>query len=194
MQQGEQITLTFDLKTRDGSPYIVSNQLKNPYYILTITSAHLAQADRYVLNRWCEVPADNCFYCTKPITLSLTVPVSSVNSITQVLKTNEQRNDALSHGGYDSYAIYIVDDKYYRWETTSGTTGKLVSYNENVFSVTFTPEITENWTGRDFTYDIKLIDGNKVEGDYRPISIIDFSQIILAPTKLIVDAKLNIGG
>lgn len=195
MQQGEQITLTFNLRTKDGSPYIVSSELKNPYYLLTIVSAHLAQQDRYVLNRWCKIASPNdtpvAFYCTKPVE---TTDITNIpNGLSEAV---QQEVASLASKGvtYDNYAVYAYTSndktKYYRWDSTSV---KAIEY-ENILSVTFMPETTNEWTGRDFTYGIILVSGEADNEGPRPIKNIDYSQVILAPTKLIVDAKLNIGG
>lgn len=191
MQQGEQITLTFNLRTKDGSPYIVSSELNNPYYVITIASTHLAQQDRYVLNRWCKIEkitnTPTTFYCTKSI------PVSDITNIPNGLPETI-RNDIISLANkgitYDNYAIYSYNGKYYRWDSD---VEKAIEY-ENILSVTFLPSTTNEWTGRDFVYGIILVSGEIDITGVKPLKNIEYSQVILAPTKLIVDAKLNIGG
>lgn len=193
LTQGEQITLDFLLQNKDGSPYIISNKLKNPYFLVTVASSQYEQSDRYVLNKWCDIKGYFRFYTTQPIAISSTdgFPVNLPDSVKQDVISN-------NNGDYSTYAVwYTVDNNdnktYYRW---AGTT--FIKY-ECRFIVTFKPEVTEQWTGRNFIYEIKLIDG-EVNKDYtvsngkRPIINYNFVQTILDSTKLSVTPNINNGG
>ena len=193
MTQGEQITLDFLLQNKDGSPYIISNKLKNPYFLVTVASSQYEQSDRYVLNKWCDAKGYFRFYTTQPIAISsiANFPTNLPDYIKQDVIDN---ND----GDYTTYAVwYTIDSNdnktYYRF-----TGNAFVEYDCR-FVVTFTPDITEEWTGRNFVYEIKLVDG-ETNAEYtlnngkRPIVNYNFVQTILGPTKLSVEPNINKGG
>lgn len=193
LTQGEQITLDFLLQNKDGSPYIISNKLKNPYFLVTVASSQYEQSDRYVLNKWCDAKKYYTFYTTQPIAISSTkgFPANLPDAVKQDVISN-------NNGDYSTYAVwYTIDSNdnktYYRW------TGTAFTKYECRFVITFTPEVTEQWTGRNFIYEIKLVDG-EVNNDYtvsngkRPIVNYSFVQTILDSTKLSVKPNINNGG
>lgn len=55
VHRGETFTLDMNIKNRDGSPYILSKDLKNQYLLLSIASSKYSQANGYSSARWLEL-------------------------------------------------------------------------------------------------------------------------------------------
>ena len=53
---GETFGLNFEFKNRDGSPYIISSSLNNPYFLLSISNTKFKQDERYLVNHWSIMP------------------------------------------------------------------------------------------------------------------------------------------
>ena len=55
VHRNETFTLDKIVQNRDGSPYIVSAELENPYWLLTVSSTRYDQKDRYIQNWWLDL-------------------------------------------------------------------------------------------------------------------------------------------
>ena len=195
VQQGEAFTLDFFLRNKDGSPYIVSRQLKNPYYLVTVSSmsTNSNKDKRYLLNKWCKITADR-FYVTTPVHIT---GVSSFNFTAMKSKANADGCTVAN------YAVYYTTDSngnvtYYKYTGTDDAaynSAKMVPY-ENNFVVSFSTDVTIDWTEHMYMYGIQLVDGDNnpdfVSGtESRPLLNAESVQSILPPTQMIVTNNIN---
>lgn len=68
--RGETFTVDKVLRNKDGSPYIISNELPNPYLLLSVSSSEYAQKDRIIRNYWLSLENFPRFTLTQPINSS----------------------------------------------------------------------------------------------------------------------------
>ena len=69
VHRNETFTMDKLIQNRDGSPYIISFDLENPYWLLTVASTRYDQKDRYIQNWWLDLSSYLRFKSTTPINL-----------------------------------------------------------------------------------------------------------------------------
>ena len=69
VHRGETFTIDKFIQNRDGSPYIVSSQLNNLYWVLSVSSTLYDQRNRYVKNWWLSLKDTKKFFLTVPINI-----------------------------------------------------------------------------------------------------------------------------
>lgn len=197
IHQGESFTIDKLIENIDGSPYIISNKLANPYFLLTVSTSKYAQSNRYVKNYWLDLKNFPRFLSTQPINLSS-------------IKTAADSNDSIYtdfpdslpkgyiNGLYvefdkaDDAVFYLTDEhgkrayKYYCTEKdSSGNERGWIDYRCRLIKH-FTSEDTEQWIAQSYVYSIRLVSGLAAISGDRPLSKIDNTVDILEPTKLSV--------
>ena len=68
--RGETFTIDKVLKNSDGSPYIISNELRNPYLLISVTDTQYGQANRFYRNYWLSLEDYPRFTLTNPLDAS----------------------------------------------------------------------------------------------------------------------------
>ena len=194
VERGEEWTYDVYFQNRDGSPYIVSNQLTNPYILVTIASSKYTQNGRYIANFWNNVTeAYKTFYCTQPIELSGTTMPTPANGLSPEIIQDIQAK----HQTYGTYAVY-------KWVDTNGMaqykywndeTDEYEDYDFH-FVMTFPTDITNEWIEQNYVFGVKLV-GGTANADYnpevdgsRPIATVDGVQVLVAPMQLIVTSNI----
>lgn len=176
VHRGESFTIDRLLVNKDGSPYIISNQLLNPRFVITVSDSKYSQSNRYVKRYLLDLSDFPKFLCTQPIDL-LSIKVSS-DSLES--KYSDFPNESLS--GYidgqlvefdksDDAVFFITENgkktyKYFdgeKWLNYSCRIVKSFIYNDTI-----------EWSSQDYLYSIILEDDSGV--------IVP----ILSPTKLSV--------
>lgn len=194
VERGEEWTYDVYFQNRDGSPYIVSNQLTNPYILVTIASSKYTQNGRYIANFWNKVTeAYHTFYCTQPIELSgITMPTPE-----EGLSREIQLDIQAKHQTFGTYAVYKWVDtngaaQYKRW---NDDTAAYEDYDFH-FVMTFPTDITNQWIEQNYVFGVKLVAGtanadynSEVDGS-RPIATFDGVQVLVAPMQLIVTSNI----
>lgn len=162
VHRGESWTLSKKIRNKDGSPYIISNALTNPYWLITISSQLYTENDRYVLNKWLDLSDFLRFHYTRPMRLKDINLDYNFNNIS--IPTGYEGDET---SGYANIAIfYDIDNdgviSYKYWEYINNIEGdydgQWVDY-ECPIVTTFTTEITKNWYEQNYYYNIVLIDG-----------------------------------
>ena len=192
VERGEEWTYDVYFQSRDGSPYIVSNQLTNPYILVTIASSKYTQNGRYIANFWNNVTeAYKTFYCTQPIELSGTTMPTPENGLSREI----QDDITAKNQTYSTYAVYKWVDpngvaQYKYW---NGTAYEDYDFH---FVMTFPTDITNEWIEQNYVFGIKLV-GGTANADYnpevdgsRPIVTFDGVQVLVAPMQLIVTSNI----
>lgn len=184
--RGESFNYNVKIVNNDGSPYVISNMLRNPYFLLTVASTKYAEHDRYLHNYWCKI--DNSyrrFYCTTPIELAdeTQAPENALNALelTDYVKYIQQGGTA------ETYSVYKINDEYKYWD------GEAYQFYELSFTITFLPVDTINWVEQEYEFGMKLIDGNEayVKNDKRPLRNYNYMQKINVPSKIIVTSNIS---
>lgn len=203
VHRNESFTIDKIIQNRDGSPYIISSELKNPYFVITVSSTLYPTDDGYTFHAWLpiSVPRFNC-----------TVPVN-------IRDFKQMNGDDAYPNGFDSMpgfpAAYLNDvntefeegDALFYYDDENGNRiYKYGAYNDKgefewrdyecriVYK--FLQEITSQWIERSYYYGIELIDGSakaEVKDNDRPIDNINEVIPILEPTKLSVLSNLKGG-
>lgn len=192
VERGEEWTYDVYFQNRDGSPYIVSNQLTNPYILVTIASSKYTQNGRYIANFWNKVTeAYHTFYCTQPIELTGSTMPTPENGLSRDIQLDIQAKNQT----YSTYAVY-------KWVDTNGVAqykywnGTAYEDYDFHFVMTFPTDITNEWIEQNYVFGIKLVGGTanpdynpEVDGS-RPIATFDGVQVLVAPMQLIVTSNI----
>ena len=194
VERGEEWTYDVYFQNRDGSPYIVSNQLTNPYILVTIASSKYTQNGRYIANFWNNVTeAYKTFYCTQPIELTGATMPTPENGLSREI----QDDITAKNQTYSTYAVYkwvdpngVAQYKYWNEDTAA--------YEDYDFHLvmTFPTDITNEWIEQNYVFGVKLV-GGIANADYnpevdgsRPIATFDGVQVLVAPMQLIVTSNI----
>ena len=192
VERGEEWTYDVYFQNRDGSPYIVSNQLTNPYILVTIASSKYTQNGRYIANFWNSVTeAYHTFYCTQPIELSGATLPTPENGLSREIQLD-------IHAKNQTYSTYAV----YKWVDSNGVAqykywnGTAYEDYDFHFVMTFPTDITNQWIEQNYVFGVKLVAGTantdynpEVDGS-RPIATFDGVQVLVAPMQLIVTSNI----
>lgn len=167
---------TFDIdkiiKYQDGSPYIVSNKLNNPYILVSVASTIYAQKDRKVYNKWLSLKDTPMFTNTTPINLKSLMTeangnISRYNSFNDItmLQTIDGLPDILAYGYVGNYIFYYTPrDAVFYIEDEEGI--RTYKYWDNGWKdyefrivTSFGIDMTSEWTGQNYVYSIDLVSG-----------------------------------
>lgn len=184
--RGESFTIDKLLQNRDGSPYVVSNELQNPYWLISVSNTQYAQDKRYVKNYWLSLENFPRFSLThafnfKDIKVSETSDESEYNTFDEVAEQGGVISGYLN-GAYveidlSVYAILTDGKEFKYWNGTS-----LVNYVCRIVK-TFSTEDTKEWQSQNYLYSIQLVTGARKEEGPEPI-VVHSSYPILPPTPI----------
>ena len=173
--RNETWTLSKKVINRDGSPYIISSELNNPYFLVTVASGRYEQTDRYIYNKWLNLKNFERFLFTQPVDIS-NVPIFDETTLEIVDYAHYRSfNDMPLPAGYQGdkslgYAnIAIFAEKvspsvthYKFWEYINNIeddySGRWVDYDCPIVT-TFSKEVTSAWIEQNYYYSILLVDG-----------------------------------
>lgn len=204
--RGETWTMSKKIQNKDGSPYIISSRLKNPYWLVSIASSKYEQKDRYILNKWLELKDFPRFEHTQPINIRDYGLTFTDNTLPFIDNDGDGESDFTGDetSGYSNIALFYEKDSdgvisYKYWEYIDNIEGNYdgqwVSYECPIIT-TFSNDITSQWQEQTYYYEISLIAGvlneNYHEGyDDKLFETIDVCHIILNPTRLFVNSRLK---
>ena len=151
--RGETFCIDRTIINEDGSPYIISKQLNNPYFLITIASSKYRQDGRYVHNYWLDVTDLPRFNSTVALPLSVLGENYTVWD-----NVKEWPESGLNGYAYDECVFYIEDvegnREYKYWDVNLGWQ----PYKLRIVKI-FTTEDTESWTEQEYVYSILLVSG-----------------------------------
>lgn len=141
--RGEQFTLTYSAMNKDGVPFVLSQDLVNPYIVITVSSNAYCLKGGYFHRYWLNLVDYPKFKRTTPELLT--------GGLDGGLPEGYNWNDTV---------FYIVDSsnnmEYYYWDLVKL---QFVKY-EFVFSKLFLSLDTREWIESNYQYQIHLADGN----------------------------------
>lgn len=203
VRRNETFTLDKIVQNRDGSPYIISSELKNPYFLVTVSSTLYENDDSYTYHAWLPVELPR-FHSTIPVKINdftsligaplyngfdnMTGPPSGYINGSHIIYEGDASTPC-----YDALFYYEdEDDKTYKW--WSGENG-WQDYECRIIHK-FLQQYTGEWVERSYFYNIDLVDGTKNENassGERPLENISELIPILEPTKVSVLSNLKGG-
>lgn len=193
VERGESWTYDVYFVNRDGSPYIVSSKMKNPFILVTIASSKYTQQGRYIANFWNMVEDTYpTFYTTQPIVLEGDTMPTPENGLSDEIK-QDITNKGLTYANYCVYAWTDSngDTQYKHWTGT-----EYVDYDFH-FVIVFPTDVTLEWVEQNYVFGIKLVGGelntdydSEIEGS-RPLINYDGVQVLVSPMQLIVTNNIS---
>lgn len=180
VQQGEDWNLDILLSSssREYIPFIVSNQRKNPFFVVTVASTKYEKNLRYVASWWNDLGPNTTSGQVPIPTFYQTVPqwyqeVNSVNDLpslppmfnnvretaqTRLLYQYQLTNEAIDpETGHKPYHYF-----YYEY-SEDGTVVARVDFYECRIRFNFRSDETAKWTSQNYLYQITLVSGDLIE-------------------------------
>lgn len=152
VRRNETFTIDFSVVNRDGTPFVVSSEYKNPYVLVTVSSAKYNQKNRYLSNWWLNL---NDMYNER----NERVPVPRFKSTIIKRITSKSDTSILSDEPYETVYYNEEDDTYlYRVDDKDGTVN-LVEYDFRIIHH-FTNSVTKMWVEQSYTYTVYLVSGD----------------------------------
>lgn len=211
IHRGETFSMDKVVQNKDGSPYIVSNKLKNPYVLVAVSTTRYDQNKRYLLNLWLPLTDQARFSITEPIDLtSFKTDVNGTVSKYTSFDDVNIRKPVIGSGGkdcivsgyigdrfvfydYDDCVLYLENEqgiKEYRYWNLEQE--GLLKYEFRI-TCPFTQDITSQWVEQSYVYSMTLMSGELPASGEPPFANIDTVQPLLIPTKLSVLSSINGG-
>ena len=211
IHRGETFSMDKVVQNKDGSPYIVSNKLKNPYVLVAVSTTRYDQNKRYLLNLWLPLTDQARFSITDPIDLtSFKTDVNGTVSKYTSFDDVNIRKPVIGSGGkdcivsgyigdrfvfydYDDCVLYLENEqgiKEYRYWNLEQE--GLLKYEFRI-TCPFTQDITSQWVEQSYVYSMTLMSGELPASGEPPFANIDTVQPLLIPTKLSVLSSINGG-
>lgn len=194
IQRGEGFTLDFTFINDDGSPFVMP-MLKNPYFLVSISSSKQMQNGRYILNKWCKPTGLQGFYSTQPIELD-TFDNFNITSLPEDVQEEINSSDTLTIENYSIYCSKVEGEMKYKYCKIIDNVPTLFDYIFT-FIISFTPEETINLSDKEYYYSITLVSGlqdDNASVNDRQLLTIDYNKPMITPTKLLVTTNMNILG
>ena len=185
--RGEEFTIHKEIVNRDGSPFIVSDSLKNPCWLISVANTLRPQEGRVVRNYY--LPINRSFQLTVPFNIK-DVKTSPNGDVSMYESFEDLTFPLYGYLGERyvnipyNYAVFECDGEY-RFYTLSDD-GETIVSNKYVCEIikTFRTSDTESWKSQDYIYTIQLVSGEKATEGTKYLSTVESRRPILEPTKL----------
>ena len=194
IHRGESFTIDKYIVNKDGSPYIISNALKNPHLRISVSDSLYEQNGRYILNTYLDLSKLPRFVNTNVVDITL---FRDRPNGAQLYPTFDGMTGLPSGYIGDSLVTYEKGNEAVFCNRLSD--GKMLykyfsngSWRDYSFRLikSFSNELTRNWNGQNYWYDIALVSGPMINGTFARF---DTKLSILNPTKLTVLSDLEGG-
>ena len=175
--RGESFTIDKTIRNNDGSPYIISNELQNPYFLLSVSNTKYSQENRFVRNYWLSLEDFPRFTLTTPINSEDVENWSSDATINDLLINVDGELCTMDA----SFAVINDDGTYLYWDTE---TSSWKNYECRLVK-TFTSDDTKDWSAQTYLYSIQLVSGIKQRSYLENLATsynISFSSVIPGDT------------
>lgn len=175
--RGESFTIDKLLQNRDGTPYIISSKLENPYFLISVSNTQYSQSNRYVKNYWLNLSSLPRFDLTQPFDIrnlknGATSDTPLCNTLEDVV---DKASDGFLHGYINGVFVEIklldysvlTDGKNYKYFDGKS----LKDYSCRIVK-TFLSEDTKLWSAQNYLYSIQLVYGTSTR-DYLESAVND---------------------
>jgi len=193
VHRNETFTMDKLIQNKNGSPYVISRELTNGYFLLTVSSTRYAQEKRYLVNYWLSLSDYPRFNYTDIFNLTeygYTELPTELNENDE-LEIEEEGVPVLAISEGDCVFSIVFDDvTCYKYFTIDNHNVIWHDY-ECRFVKQFSAEDTAEWVEQSYLYSISVVSGPAVIDGDRPIDSFDTVITILPPTKMSVLSNLN---
>ena len=187
IHRGESFTIDKFIVNKDGSPYIVSNQLMNPHLRISISDSLYEQEGRYVSNYFLNLSKLPRFESTIPVDIRSFKSSVGGSSLYESLDTMS----GLPSGYVGNYLVTYTsdDDALFYCKNDDGTVDyryhTKIRWSDYKFRLLkyFSTDVTSLWRGQNYWYDIHLVSGPMIDKKFVRF---DVKLPILNPTRLTV--------
>lgn len=201
VRRNETFTLDRLIVNQDGSPYIISSEMQNPYFVISVSNSLYDTENRYLVNFWLPVNTPR-FKSTRPMDAATIKNADGVqmysgwDNLKNTFFGDVYVNNVRATPELNEAVWYFEDDNgnrdYRYWDSKKGD---WAPYECRII-FKFLQAFTKNWVERSYYYNIDLVDGilvDEVKPGERPFSEISELIPILEPTKLSVLSNLKGG-
>ena len=185
--RGEAWTYDSLIVNKDGSPYIVSNQYPNPYFLFKMASVNYQVNERFYDEIWCPIPSTSTFYCSEPYELSSFPDDFSASDLPAEIQQEIQQK-GLTAANYAVY--YIVEGGVKIYKQWTGTEWKAYSCP---FILAFMSADTKLWKAQSYLYKLAVVSGEDIDAANPDISKITHNNHIVEG-QIIVAGNLDTKG
>lgn len=186
IRRGETFTIDKTIQNKDGSPYIISSKLKNPYFLITVSTTRYQQENRYLSNYWLDLSDYPRFLSTQAFDLlsltseangetpmypngfsDITARSSSVSTVGDYLVYG-YIGDKLIFLDYTDCVFYVEDEDgnriYKYWNDSVSESGGRIGWQDYDCKIvkTFLQEDTSQWVEQSYVYSIRLVSGQSM--------------------------------
>ena len=220
IQRGETFAISKTIENKDGSPYIVSSQLNNPFLLISIASSKFEQSSKFIMNYYMNLSKIPRFLFTNPININDLYYAEAGGEDTaytdwpELLAVNDEEDTTIFHAYYKGdYVVFQLNDAVFCKVNDDRVEYKYVvreggNYVWKDYAFKFVKQFngtdTAKLTAQTYYYSIQIVFGPLVEdwhdtsdplgfvnGRYvGPLQMIEGSLPILPPTKLSVLSNL----
>lgn len=191
IHRGESFTIDKFIVNKDGSPFIVSKELENPHFRLSVSDSLYEQNDRYLINYFMSLKNLPRFVCTQPVDIRSFRGSPNGNILYQSF---ESMSGLPSGYVGDSLVTYNEGDEAVFFNKLSDnsieykyfTDGGWKDYSFRLVK-SFASAVTSEWKSQNYWYDITLVSGPIKDGSFVRF---DTQLPILNPTRLTVLSDL----
>ena len=157
VRRGETFVLSRKVFKADGSPFVLSNSIVNPYLIITVSSNTYHINGGYKMNYWLDLSKYPKFDSVTPVVITSTE--LSENKLPDGYTADEQ----LDCWQAIFYVVSSTQRDYYYY-----TNGQYKSYSF-VFTKQFLNYHTSQWIESVYQYEFRLVGGQKMEDFLLPL-------------------------
>lgn len=165
--KGETFTIDKLLQNKDGSPYIVSSRLSNPYWLISVSNTLYSQENRYIKNYWLpvNVPRFNS-------TIAINIKDIKSSNLLDAPSLYNSFNDVTSFpmvGWYNGAYVTFdngLDSVFYEEDDNGNRVYKYWLDDRNTWAEyscrinkTFLQSDTKEWISQNYQYSIQLVSG-----------------------------------
>lgn len=172
VSQGEDFTIDLDIRSKEGHPLVVFQNLENPFLVITMASRERPDGTNYTMSHWLDL--SNIQYeqsdgtvVAKPIkkflsTLPLVTSEFSIETILSeydgmLVDDGESKNDVRNF----LFAVDELNDGEYIYKYVSSEYGATEAWSDYFFRFMETFK-TDDLSAGTYYYDINLVSGRSV--------------------------------
>lgn len=212
-QRNEAFTIDYTVHNADGSPFIVSSELENPYILLSVASTNYKQDNRYIKNYWLDLTNYPRFYGTNAFDLTSlkTSSGGSTPMYTSFASTTYYASieiggvtytDVVAYGYIGTeLKVFHSDDSVFSCPNSQGVLEYKYSNSSHVWQdyvfriiAPFTQEAMSELVEQSYVYSVHLVSGEPTDDkpDW-PIGQFDTFKPIISKSKFVIQSAINGG-
>lgn len=176
VHRGEAFTIDKTIVNKDGTPYIISSKLNNPYFLISVSTTKYEQQNRYIKNYWLNLANFPKFVSTQPLNINVFKSAkassgSAVSLYNDFSDMEYNETDNVIAEGYigENYVQYSPEDTVFYKSTDDAEEYKYFDVSSKSWVTyickivkTFYTDNTSEWVEQSYVYGIDLVSGASV--------------------------------